>query len=96
MPTNDQTNNDFERVKNTDSTVAHLLRAGRTLEDIIVALAAEKEAAHKRVMELESIAPRKIKTPDGKVMIWRCPDELVPLSPNNQIRTAEGSSGMPG
>jgi hypothetical protein len=56
-----------------------MLAGGGSLESCVIALANEKEALVKRLMELEAIAPKKIKRPDGTVMIWRCPDELVPL-----------------
>jgi hypothetical protein len=52
---------------------------------------AEKLAA--RVAELEAIAPRKIRRPDGAVLVWHCPEEFVPwwgcvVSPEEQ-RTAD-------
>lgn len=28
---------------------------------------------------LEQIAPKKVRLPDGKVMVYRCPDELIPV-----------------
>jgi hypothetical protein len=65
--------------KHTDATVRRILAAAGTEADCVVALVNEKEALVKRLMELESIAPRKIKLPNGTVMIWRCPDHLVPL-----------------
>jgi hypothetical protein len=55
-----------------------MLRAGEGPEAIIGQLAADKEQYLKRIMELESIAPRKVVLPDGRVMIWQCPLELVP------------------
>ena len=33
-----------------------------------------------RVKQLEQIAPKKIKGPDGQTYVWRCPDELIPES----------------
>lgn len=71
-------NDAFERVRQTDATVAAMLCAGWTLEDTIVALVAEKRRFVERIMQLEMIAPRKITLPDGRVMVWRCPDVLVP------------------
>lgn len=68
----------LECARLNDVTVAKMLRQNQTLENIIGQLAAEKELYVKRIMELESIAPRKIVLLDGCVMVWRCPDELVP------------------
>lgn len=74
----------FERVRLNDVTVSSLLRAGRPLEEIVIALVDEKERCFKRIMALEAIAPRKIVMPDGRVLVWHCPDDLVPtdLTPN--------------
>lgn len=73
----------WERAKFTDSTVAKMLEAGAGLESIIAQLVAEKEWGFKRIIALESIAPRKIRLPDGMVMVWHCPDDLIPDSPND-------------
>lgn len=68
----------FDRVRLSDVTVHEMLEHGRSLEETIVALVCEKNRFVQRILELESIAPRKIVMPDGRIMIWRCPDELVP------------------
>lgn len=75
----------WERAKHNDATVAKGLKAGEGLETIIGYLAAEKEWMMKRLIALESIAPRKITLPDGRVMVWHCPDDLIPEAPN--VRT---------
>jgi len=68
-------------------TVSRMLRANEPLENIVGVLAREKEAYVKRIMDLESIAPRKVVMPDGKVMLWQCPAELVPpCMPNHDVR----------
>ena len=69
---------EFARVRLSDVTVNAMLKHGRTLEETIVALVCEKNRFTQRIIELENIAPRKIVLPDGCVMVWRCPDELVP------------------
>lgn len=70
---------EFRRVLDNDVTVHGIWEHGLSLETCIVSLASEKEFLVKRIMELESIAPRKIVMPDGRAMVWRCPDELVPI-----------------
>lgn len=62
-----------------DPVVQRLLRAGAPLGDIIAVLSDLRAELMKRVMELESIAPKRIKTPDGSVYMWKCPADLVPI-----------------
>lgn len=33
-----------------------------------------------KLMDLAGIAPRRMKAPDGRVYVWRCPAKLIPLS----------------
>lgn len=68
---------DFQQVMLTDATVSAGVRAGLSLEDIIVILAKEKVDLMELVKRLNAIAPFKINTPDG-MLVWRCPDEFVP------------------
>ena len=35
---------------------------------------------HEALMALTGIAPRRIAAPDGRVYVWHCPDDLVPLT----------------
>jgi hypothetical protein len=65
-----------------DPTVNAGLRAGLPLEDVIVALVEDKDRLMQRILELASIAPRKITLPNGEVRVWRCPDEFVPETPH--------------
>lgn len=71
----------FMHLRRTNPIVARIMKAGGTAEDCAVALAVEYDRLVDRVIALDSIAPRKLKLPDGRVLIWRCPDELVPESP---------------
>lgn len=63
-----------------DGTVNRMLRNNEPLEQIINVLVREKQLAQKIILDLESIAPRKIKMPDGTVMLWHCPVELIPTT----------------
>lgn len=63
-----------------DSTVQRMVTTGHHPWAIIHELVREKQAMLKRILELDSIAPRRIATPDGKIFIYRCPDELVPMT----------------
>lgn len=62
-----------------DATVNQARRRGLTDEQIIEILVRQKEDMIKRMIELESLCPKKIRTPQG-VMVWHCPTELIPFS----------------
>lgn len=82
------TYNSYEQVRAGDPVVHRILRAGGTVGDCVVALANQKERLVARVMELELIAPKKIRA-DGQVWIYRCPDHLVPEPANGPIRQTD-------
>ena len=68
----------FEDLRRRNPIVEHTLQSGGTTEDCAIALAAHIERLVQRLMTLEGIAPRRIRVPGGRVMIWRCPDDLIP------------------
>ena len=68
----------FDHLRQHNPIVAHVIRAGGTAEDCAVALSVANDRLVDRAMLLEGIAPRKIRLPDGRVTVWRCPDDLVP------------------
>jgi hypothetical protein len=53
-------------------------KQGATATEIIGTLAHEKRVLLNRIAALEAIAPRKTTLPNGRTMIWHCPDELIP------------------
>lgn len=61
-----------------DPTVHRMSRYNAPLEQIIAQLAQEKKELQDRISKLDQIAPRKMIMPDGTVMVWHCPDELIP------------------
>ena len=63
-----------------DPFIDRVMRESRTDEDAFFALAADRERLVARVMELEGIAPRRMKMPDGRHMVWHCPDDLIPVT----------------
>lgn len=79
----------FQRVLLTDATVNKMLKYGATKEDVIVELVAQRDKMMARVMELELIAPKKIRSPDGRTWIYRCPDHLIPENDKIQQPRAE-------
>ena len=68
----------FEHLRLNNPIVAQIMRRGGTAEDCAVALAVHNDRLVDRLMTLEGIAPRRIKLPDGRVMVWRCPNRLIP------------------
>lgn len=86
MSTIVKTEIDLHWLQFNDSTVYRMMRDGMSAEAIIVALAKEKHQLMNQVAELKSIAPTKYQLPDGSVVIWRCPDELVPMNSHQSPR----------
>ena len=66
----------FEILRIRNPIVASIMRYG-TAEDCAVALAGENERLMERIAELESIVPRRVRLPDGNILLWRAPDEAV-------------------
>lgn len=46
----------------------------------------ELNEAREKIWKLEEIAPKKIRTPDGKEHVWHCPNDLIPLDETLQYR----------
>jgi len=65
-----------------DEFVRRMFQSGASFEATLVAIAVERERLVKRILELESIAPRKIQMPNGEVFVWRCPDSMIPTINN--------------
>lgn len=70
----------YEECVRNDAIVANSKSIGYDDQTIIVSLVNCKDALLRRIEELEAIAPRKMKGPNGKTLIWRCPDHLVPYN----------------
>jgi hypothetical protein len=72
----------FSDCIDNDPTVrrAMMILAGppteKDFQDMVIALVGEKKSLVKRLMELELIAPRRIKV-GNQTFIYRCPDELI-------------------
>lgn len=68
----------LRRLARSDSVVRVTLDSGGDVLSCVIQLVQMRKALEQRVMELENIAPRKIKRTDGTFWIWHCPDELIP------------------
>lgn len=68
---------DIEESRRNNAVVNAVLRAGGTLEDCVGALVRREQEFIQRIIELETIAPRRIKV-GNQTYIWRCPDGMIP------------------
>lgn len=71
---------EIREVVDNDPYVNSIVKKGGTLEMCVVFLANQKNELLRRVIELESIAPKAYRQADGKVLVWRCPDDLIPIT----------------
>lgn len=71
--------NQFEVLQETDPWVIRMLDIGFSKEAIIVEKCRMIDSLQKRVMELESIAPKRYQLPDGREMVYRCPVDVLPI-----------------
>lgn len=78
MPSPERVGSTLEQLRLVNPIVERVMRAGGTAEDCAVALSEHIDKLVKRLLALEGIAPRRIKLPDGSVVIWHCPDHLIP------------------
>jgi hypothetical protein len=60
-----------------NSVVNAVLESGGDTTDCVVHLVKQNEVLLKRILELDGIAPRKMKVGE-QTYIWHCPDDLVP------------------
>jgi hypothetical protein len=74
-------NNDeiLQKVRRECHVVDLALRNGLTLEQIIELLFEQNKQLIEKNIQLQSVAPRKIKV-DDKIYVWHAPDELIPLT----------------
>ena len=54
-------------------------RRDKRFKALVVALCEQKAQLMKHVIQLEAIAPRRLRAPDGKVYLHQCPAHLVPI-----------------
>lgn len=73
----------YKQYRSFGEVEAHIPWANRfNYEGIIVSLANERERLIARIIELEAIAPFKVRLPSGQVAVWQCPEELIPFKPD--------------
>jgi hypothetical protein len=59
--------------------VKALLTLDTTPDEIILMLAKLKNQLLQDVANLKLLAPKRIRMADGRLLIWRCPEELIPV-----------------
>ena len=97
------TEEEFQFVLKASLIVRTVIAAGGIDKDCIIELHKHIEVLMERIMRLDMIAPRRIRLEDGKELIYRCPDDSVPVimevgalaarspeeSPSNRPRRAQ-------
>ena len=68
----------FDRARLNDPIVHRGMQAGCDYEEIIAKMFERHEAMTAKLMELEMIAPRRIRVGDHD-MVYHTPDHLIPL-----------------
>lgn len=79
----------LEELAKHSAIVSGCLLSGGNAEDCVDMLCQCMEAITKQNIDLMMRSPFKIKTSDGKTLIWRCPDDLVPYRTMPNIRISE-------
>jgi hypothetical protein len=69
----------FREAVRTNPTLYAILQGGGTLEQCVVALDESVKNLTSQLVTTISYSPKKIRTADGKIHVWRCPEELIPL-----------------
>lgn len=64
-------------------------RRGMSPEQIVVQLVLNQQNMIEELKLLRSIAPQRIETEDGKVFVWHCPNELIPVTKIDACRAQE-------
>ena len=80
----------FEQVLLREPCIREALRRGLSLEDVIVHLVNQRNLITKKLLDVQSYAPKKMILEDGRVMLWRCPAELVPVQADLRGKDALG------
>jgi hypothetical protein len=70
--------NEWEALRLESPQVHAILEAGGSAEDCCVKLAQANRRLTEKLMQLMTIAPRRIRMEDGTVMVWHCPDAAIP------------------
>lgn len=76
----EDTEQKFKELLLKDNLINKMYMRGASEKQMVIALASVVENLSKINLALSQITPRKMKGPDGSVVIWRCPDALVPDS----------------
>lgn len=74
----------FDEARLKELILSELFDEGATTEQVILTLVNQKALLVEQLIRLESITPRRYQLPDGKVYVWHCPDDLVPIRPLGQ------------
>lgn len=69
----------------SDATVRNAVSQADGLKLAIAHLVMEKQALVRKLIEIEAIAPRSYRMPDGRIMVWQCPEHLIPITDTSKL-----------
>lgn len=62
------------------SAMARMMHdAGHSDREIVAALAQQVQRHVLEIVALKDLVPKRCRFPNGRIMIWRCPEEYIPL-----------------
>ena len=79
----------FDEAKETDTIVRNVFWGEESIENFkkcICILAEQKKELVERIFKLQLIAPTRIRKPDDSEVLWRCPEDLIPLTDFSEKR----------
>lgn len=71
-------NEEYQQRLVNDALLYEMHQRGMEFQKMVVVMSKDRELLMKRIIELESIAPRKLIGPHGIEYVWHCPNDLIP------------------
>lgn len=71
--------------------VKHNLDNDGDLLDCLYSMESIRKEQTERILKLSVTQPMKVRLPDGRVWIWRCPEEMIPESNPEEVEEIENA-----
>ena len=68
-----------KEIAKQDVIVSGILLRGGSTEDCVEALSNQNRILTDKLIELQGTAPFRIQEKDGRILTWRCPNNLIPI-----------------
>lgn len=62
-----------------DASLHRILESGLDDRSNLLLIVNLNRLLTNRIAELSAIAPRRLRLPNGHTVVWRCPEELIPI-----------------